>query len=221
LITAIIAIAGCECVPGLVTPKIITPANSSDAVFINAISDQQNITIETDGIKLLNKSSFDASEVEYQKVQAGINYLRFRSDDGISIIYNSPAEFIKDMKYTVFAYGNGFSINTLIIEDTLLPNPDLSTFRIINLLKNSGELDFIFTDSTTDYSYVVSYKSFTSFRVLGSGTYKLTVMNNKQEIVFKSNNVLLNKNTAYNITLTSRNVGGTIYPVCSMTKIGG
>ena len=218
--TVIITFGGCECVTGISTEKIITPANSSEAIFINAISDQNNISIETDGIKLNNKSKFDAVEAEYQKVQAGVSYLRFLSDDGISVIYNSPAEFLNNRKYSVFSYGTGFSINTLIIEDSLKLNPDMSTFRIINLLKNSGELDFIFTDQMTDYSYVVAYKSFTSFKVLNDGTYKITVMNSQQEIIYKKEDITFNKNSAYNITLTSHIISGTITPVCSVTKVG-
>jgi hypothetical protein len=217
--TVIIAFSGCECVTGLDTEKKITPGNSSNAIFINAISDQDNITIETDGIKLINKSEFNSSEAEYQKVKAGVNYLRFLSEDGISVIYNSPAEFSNERKYTVFAYGSGFSINSLIIEDTLQLNSEMSTFRIINLLKNSGELDFILSDSTSDFSYIVTYKSFTRFSEIKSGTYKLTVMNNQQKIVYHKDIFNLNQNSAYNITLTTRNIGSMIDTVCCVTKV--
>jgi hypothetical protein len=220
LLAAIITFSGCECVVSLDTKKKITPGNSSDAIFINAISDQDNISIQSDGIKLNSKSSFDASEAEYQKVQTGVSYLRFLAEDEISVIYNSPAEFNKDRKYTVFSYGSGFSINTLIIEDSLKLKPDLSLFRIVNLLKNSGELEFIFSDSTNSINHVVTYKSFTNFREIKSGSYKLSILNSQQDTVYKKGNVTLNQNSAYNITLTSRNNGGTLSPACSVTRIG-
>ncbi|HRP02794.1 MAG TPA: hypothetical protein PLE30_09125 [Candidatus Kapabacteria bacterium] len=127
-------IYACECVPGLDTPKEITPENSTDCIFINGVEDNESLYIETDDIKISGNISYRQSKFEYKRVKVGNYYLKIKANDSLSIIYNSPIKFRKDKKYILCAYGKDYSIETLLIEQGL---SEAKWSKIINL---SGEL---------------------------------------------------------------------------------
>ncbi|MDT3738730.1 MAG: hypothetical protein RO257_04435 [Candidatus Kapabacteria bacterium] len=200
--------SGCECVPDIVTPKIISPDNYTNALILNCIADRDILLIESNDIPLLKKAEYTQPSNIYQKINSGSSYLRLIDEQSNLSLVNMPVQLDKLGWYTIIFYGYRFSAKSLILKDTT-SNSSSGTdayFRFVHTSFDSGE--FIFKLSgQSNFEDLIGFKSFTDLKKINSGIYKLELINpaNGNEILEK-NGINIESNKIYNILLKGTSV---------------
>lgn len=194
-------IISCECVPGLDAPKEITPENSTECLFINAIEDNKNIYLETDEIKISGAINYNLTNFEYKKVKAGNYFLKIKGNDSISVIYNSPINFKKDKRYILAAAGIGYSIQTLLLENEYTVT---KWTELINLSGNTTPLEITIITNSDTLKYSLNPISSVKLDINNTKIDMIYIKNqnselelNAKDIELKSNNILIIKGNNY------------------------
>jgi len=175
-----VIIYGCECVPGIDAPKVISPENSTNCLFINAIEDNNDISFLTDEIQIVGKVNYLVTNNEFKKVKIGNSYIKIIANDGISSIYNSPVEFLKDKNYILGAAGKGFDIHTLVAPDYINSLDNEDYVKIINLAGNKNSLSVSMVFSSDTLVYQLNPISATEY---------IKIPENKTKMIFVTNQV--------------------------------
>ncbi|MDX9789811.1 MAG: hypothetical protein RBT61_03185, partial [Candidatus Kapabacteria bacterium] len=108
-LSVLMVMNSCNCVPEISTPKIIAPDNYSNALLINAISDREILSAESDEIPLLVKLSYSEPDYHYQKLNAGNSYLRLIDETSKMSLFNLPIVLEKFEYYSIVFFGFGNS----------------------------------------------------------------------------------------------------------------
>ena len=82
---------GCECVPGMDTPREVTPSFDAFVLFINAIPDINDINIYTDKNILKKQLEYSGEDYQYIKVPPGNRNIRV-TNWADSVLYNTVIE---------------------------------------------------------------------------------------------------------------------------------
>ncbi|MBI5325664.1 MAG: DUF4397 domain-containing protein, partial [Ignavibacteriae bacterium] len=173
-ILASFLIISCECVPDINTPKVITPTDFGNVMFINAISDLDSIDIcSTD--KLISRNLlYDSANVIYKSIASGISSIRVQSNKDSTIYFNTMVELVKDEFYTFFAYGTSSRTYGLLIKDSIKNTvPTNAYVRFIHLSPDAPEIDFAF--DSYQINQPVKYKSYTKFIPIPTGSFTLII----------------------------------------------
>lgn len=190
---------GCECVPGLDTPKEITPQNSTNCLFVNGIEDNNNIYLETDEIKIAGKINYQKTELDIKKVKIGNYYLKIKGNDSTSVIYNSPINFRKNKQYIYCLAGIYYSILPLLIERDYSNN--YST-ELINLSGNNYPINITIISGAD--TLVQSLNRMSSMKLdLNNRKIDLLFINNQNsELEYNKSNIELSN---YNLIVIKGN----------------
>lgn len=200
--------AGCECVPDIVTPKIISPDNYSNALILNSIADRDVLLIESNDIPLLKKAEYSSPSNIYQKINSGSSYLRLIDEQSNLSLVNMPVQLDKLGWYTIIFYGYRFSAKAVILKDTTSNSSSGvdAFFRFVHTSFDSGE--FIFKLSgQSNFENVIGFKSFSDLKVINSGIYKLELINPVSgSVILEKSGINIESNKIYNILLKGTSI---------------
>ena len=172
LISAIIS--GCECVPGIDTPKIKEPAKYANLAIINILNNRNSIRAESEEIVLYEKLNL-LQDTEYKKFETGsVKYLSVYTEDRFERFINLPLNLNFGKYYTLMLFSYGNETQYRLLDDTGFQKK-MVNLRLMNL-------------SDTDYSVIISSdgneiekdfkaNSSSSFIQFTPGKYHLTVTN--------------------------------------------
>jgi Domain of unknown function (DUF4397) len=110
---------GCECVPGIDTPKVIEPVDFANVLFINAMPDVDVVDVWSTDHLVLGNLSYDNNQNIYKKIGAGSSNIKFIVQKDSSIIFNSTTELQKDENYTFIGYGRNDRIKGMLMSDSI------------------------------------------------------------------------------------------------------
>ncbi len=192
----------CNCVPEISTPKIIAPDNYSNALLINAISDREILSAESDEIPLLVKLSYSEPDYHYQKLNAGNSYLRLIDETSKMSLFNLPIELEKFEYYSIVFFGFGNSVKALIFKDILPNNSESkSGLRFINTVFDSDKFIFRLKQNSEQTDYNLSFRSYTDIIQQNTSTCVVEILNTSDGEVLLSQNINVAGGRIYNVIL--------------------
>ncbi|OGU10472.1 MAG: hypothetical protein A2X61_08755 [Ignavibacteria bacterium GWB2_35_12] len=169
-----ILFVSCECVPDIVTPKVVEPTDFAKVMFINAIPDIDSVDICSVDKIISRNLLYDSTFVEYKKIASGLTSIRIQNFKDSAIHFNSMFELIKDAHYTFFAYGTKSRVNGLLINDSIEnPVPTNAYVRFVHLSQDAPEVVFAF--DSYQINQLVKYKSYTKFMPIPTGIFTLVI----------------------------------------------
>jgi hypothetical protein len=138
ILSLLIAIAGCECVPGLNTDKITEPVNNSKLMIFNGISDLNEINIYSDEFLLYENLKTNTSTNDYLKFPVNSSgYLAVWNNDNSFRLINLPLNLEKDKYYTLILSGTSDEPEFIILEDFTDMEAETGILRVVNITKKS------------------------------------------------------------------------------------
>lgn len=175
LIPGLLAIIwGCECVPGIDTPKIIEPTESANVLFIHALPDLGRFDIESK-LSRFSDFTYGGGFTSYYKININDN-IRLLQTNGelINTLYRASLDLSKGKYYTLIFYGGKSRIREILLSDTIQNFNQASAFlRIANVALDINSLKVIL--SRTIEPITIPYSSFTGFFPVDAGSYKIEV----------------------------------------------
>jgi hypothetical protein len=196
---AMIFISACECAPEIKTPKIISPDDYSYALFVNAITDRENVSIESNDVPLLKGISYSGTEYLYQKIQAGDSYLRLLDEQSNTSLFNMPIGLNKFEHYTIIFYGYRNSAKALILSDSM--STDNPAFRFVHTSFDAGAYVFRLRAISNSIEESLSFLSFTELTNLTAGTYDLEILSPDLKNIILSKSLTIENGKIYSIIL--------------------
>ena len=146
IIAAICIIAfGCECVPGLDTPKKYLPNTISKVAFVNNLTDNSSYKLYSNSIEIANSSSDINRTIDYVETYSGENYIQLLETSN-KMLFSGLFNFTKDANYSLISYKNNNRIHLIAIEDSA-SNEQSPQLRVINLAASSRTIVARISDS--------------------------------------------------------------------------
>ena len=175
LFLSIAILAGCECVPSIVSPEIKEPTEFANVKFINSVPDCDSVNVWESDREVLTNLNFDSATADYKKISSGLPNIRLANAKDSSIFYNAILDFVKDNKYTLVAYGSRRRYNVLLLNDKISDyNQSNAYIRFINTSPDSPALKFVI--SSYPINPVLTFKSFTNYSAIPIGSYNLSIV---------------------------------------------
>lgn len=199
---AIIALAACECVPTLDTPKKFDPDEAARLLFVHAMPDVGAVVFESDVITL-EDLGYDSPANEYHKLSAGTNHLRIIRKENGANLFLAMAEFEKDLSYTLVAYGagNGTAIESKILNDTIGSFDQTKTYvRFVNVAAGVGNVNFILR-TNDPINFEIEYRRNTDLYPIEPGKYFMDVKNVTDGSIIVSNRLEFEAGKVHSIIL--------------------
>lgn len=159
-IVMILAIAGlysCECVPGIETPKNISPIEGTNIAIASCLSDGESISLYANSLEIAKGVTPLINEIDYSKAYIGDNFIQITAPKDI-ILFNGFLQLAKDSYYSLIAYGTIQRTRLLIMSDSVSQSREGGYLRIINL-SSSGKTVLVKTGNSQ--SIELKFKSFT------------------------------------------------------------
>lgn len=167
-------ISGCECVPGIDTPKIKEPAKYANLAIINILNDRNFIRAESEEIVLYDKLS-RLQDTEYKKFETGsVKYLSIYTEDRFERFINLPLNLQEENFYTLILFTYANEIQYRLIDDTDYRE------KMVNLrLMNLSDTDYNLKISSGENEITKDFNanSSSSFVQFIPNKYIITVMN--------------------------------------------
>lgn len=199
LMFSISLLISCECIPEINTPKIISPDNYANALFVNAIADRENLTAESNDIPLLGTISYTNPDYKYIKINSGDSYLRLLDKETGLSLFNMPVRLDKFKFYTVIFYGYRNSAKALILSDSLPQGS--STYRFVHTSFDSRDFIFRVTSNSIQKDVSLSFKDFTEPEEIMSGNYTISIVDPENDRVILSSSVRIENDRSYKFVL--------------------
>lgn len=201
---------GCECVPEINTPKIISPDDYSNTIMLNAIPDRDELLVESNEVPLLNPVLYDNPDNNYRKINAGNSFLRLIDSKSKISLFNLPIELEKGQYYTIIFYGYRFSAQALIFEDNYSQNNQKSFFRFVHTSFDSGNLTFRLSGNT-NFENNFNFRSYSELNEIDAGNYNISVL--RDGIVLLENNIQISAGNLYSFVLKGTNATIPLKPI--------
>lgn len=192
---------GCECVTDLDTEKIIDPKETAHALFIHAMPDQDGMNIKSNTIEVEKNLSYSSTDHKYRKVGSGIRNIKFLKSDGGTIKFNAIFNFVRDMDYTLVAYGFGSRIRSLVMKDSINDyNPANPYVRFVHVSSDAPDLKLHFKRQLSN-EITLSYTKFTSLIEFPSGTYGLDIFTKNDSLVYSLSDINISEGYLYTLVV--------------------
>ncbi|MFA6569872.1 MAG: DUF4397 domain-containing protein [Bacteroidota bacterium] len=182
LLSALILLAGCECVPGIDTPKIVEPQNYSKINIINALTDSDKISFLSNDAIIFDTLGYSNSTADYKKILSGTSGFQVLTLPDSTIVFNSSFYLENEKSYSMIVFGKKTKTRIILLDD-MLPAKDTSKFyiRFANCTQTFSEVKFQLNNAA--FEQQVSYKFYTN-------NFALSPVTSSVKILDTSNNVL-------------------------------
>jgi hypothetical protein len=196
----------CECAPTIITPKIISPDNYTNAQIINCIPDREILIIESDEIPLLKNAIYSNSNAGYQKINSGNSYLRLIDEKTKTSLINMPVMLEKLEYYSIIFYGYKNSAKAIIVKDSTIKEfTSGALIRFVHTSFDSGEFIFKLSGST-ELQNTLNFRSITELSLIESGEFKLELVNPISNEVIINNFITVENGKTYTIILKGTSI---------------
>ncbi len=173
MIIVLYLLIGCECVPGLDTPKVIDPQNSSSVAFIHSLPDIGSLNIVT-SFNIYSNLNYSNDFLLYNKL-AVMDNLVLKNING-NIIYRQIIELSKDSYYTMIFFGAGNRIREIFLYDSISGyESNFALVRFVHTAVNTGAVRFSVNDSMI--TSIMTYGSYTEFKQLSPSKFSIKAIN--------------------------------------------
>ena len=163
---------GCDDEETPVTPSPL-PSNSLVKV-IHASPDAPGVDLLVDNTVAGTNLTFP-NNTGYLTVPSGTRNVKVNVTGTTTTVIDANIDFMKDKNYSVFAVNSVANIESILIEDDLAnPAQGKAHVRFIHLSPDAPPVDVTLTDGTVVFGNK-SFKEFTAFTPLDSGSYDLEV----------------------------------------------
>ena len=163
---------GCDDEETPVTPSPL-PSNSLVKV-IHASPDAPGVDLLVDNTVAGTNLTFP-NNTGYLTVPSGTRNVKVNVTGTPTTVIDANIDFMKDKNYSVFAVNSVANIESILIEDDLAnPAQGKAHVRFIHLSPDAPPVDVTLTDGTVVFGNK-SFKEFTAFTPLDSGSYDLEV----------------------------------------------
>lgn len=170
----IVFLISCECVPDIVTPKVIIPTYFGNVKFINAITDLDSVDLCA-GDKIISiKNLYDSADAKYKAIASGISSIRVQGNEDSAIYYNTMIELKIKAYYTFIAFGTKSRTNGLLLSDSIENAvPTNAYVRFIHLSPDAPEV--VFSVGSLEFTQPANFKSYTEFLPIPTGKFTLII----------------------------------------------
>lgn len=196
-----VAFWGCECVTKIDTPKIISPDDYANVIFVNSIVDRDIVTVESNKIPLLHKVHYAATENSYQKVYSGDSFFNL-VDNNKSNLINIPVNLDKFTYSTIIFYGRRYSIKAKILNDSIeLLGATNALIRIVHTSIDAPEVQFRLKGKS-DSTFNLKFQSNTHLFSIEPGEYSIDAVDiHNGEVISSSRVFNVKKSSIINAVL--------------------
>lgn len=176
LIIISLLLHSCECVTDIDTEQQIEPEEFTQAILVNAITDNYLIKAESFGITLDSDLNYNTDVFNYAPMPVGNSFVKLSNQEG-NVISNTPFEFQSEINYLIVFYGRSFFINSILLENKQFDQKSGANLRLINASIDAGNINFILQKAEQKViNRNINSGNHSNYESLSAGNYVLKVM---------------------------------------------
>ena len=194
----------CECVPGINTPREITPSQYAHVMFINSISgyDWDYVRMNTGYQNHVDDSYYNSSSYTYKEIIPALTNIYIQSPNNDSLIYNGLIDIQMAVPYTYIAYSANDRIQGMMLNDSIDSYSKTNAyFRCVHI---GNDVPIVLFKIKDQYSIPItsSFRKSSQFNaVVQSNKYDIGVYDVNDSLLVGLNNQQFTAGVAYTIIL--------------------
>jgi len=191
-------------VPGIDTPRVITPSQYAHVMFINNISefDWNYVKINTGYQNHIDDAYYNEATFSYKEIIPALTNIYIKPQTSDTLVYNGLIDVQMAVPYTFITYCTNDRIQGMMLNDSIENySKSKAYFRCVHI---GNEIPIVTFRIEDQYPISISgaFRRASQFKaVVESNTYKIGVYDINDTLIASINNIQFQAGKAYTIIL--------------------